>query len=80
MYNMEKGTYTCDVCGYEGEWDATDEVHGDLWGCEKCGKVFCSKCFVERFGRKAYMNMMQGSDLIYCPDCFGGEREGVRSL
>lgn len=36
----------------------------------KCGDTFCSKCFIDRHGRKEYMKMMQGSDLIYCPACY----------
>ena len=61
MYNCIKDTYTCDLCGFEMEWDASDLVHGEMWGCEKCGDTFCSKCFIDRHGRKEYMKMMQGS-------------------
>lgn len=70
MYNCIKDTYTCDLCGFEMEWDASDLVHGEMWGCEKCGDTFCSKCFIDRHGRKEYMKMMQDSDLIYCPVCY----------
>ena len=70
MYNILRDTYTCDLCGFEMEWDASDLVHGEMWGCEKCGDTFCSKCFINRHGRKEYMEMMQGSDLVYCPDCY----------
>ena len=38
MYNIEADTYTCDFCGFEMEWDATAEKHGELWGCEKWGR------------------------------------------
>ena len=71
MYNSFTDTYTCDVCGFEMAWDASDLVHGEMWGCEKCGNSFCSKCFIDRYGREEYMKMMQGSDLMYCPDCYG---------
>lgn len=70
MYNCIKDTYTCDLCGFEMEWDASDLVHGEMWGCEKYGDTFCSKCFIDRHGRKEYMKMMQDSDLIYCPACY----------
>lgn len=50
MYNCIKDTYTCDLCGFEMEWDASDLVHGEMWGCEKCGDTFCSKCFIDRHG------------------------------
>ena len=70
MYNMEKDTYACDLCGAEMAWDGSDEVHGEMWGCEKCGKAFCSKCFIDHYGREEYMKMMQLSGQIYCPDCW----------
>lgn len=70
-YNDKKDTYTCDTCGFENKWNANDDVHGELWGCEKCGNMFCSKCFIEKHGRTSYMSMMQGSDYLLCPDCYG---------
>lgn len=70
MYSIDNDIYTCDFCGFEMEWDATDEAHGGLWGCEKCGACFCSKCFIDRHGKDKYMEMMQGSDLIFCPNCY----------
>lgn len=65
-YNLGSGTYSCDICGFEMQWDASDLVHGEMWGCEKCGDTFCSKCFIDHYGRKEYMRMMQQGDLIYC--------------
>ena len=35
MFDMSKDTYTCDFCGFEMQWDGHDEVHGEVWGCEK---------------------------------------------
>lgn len=48
MYVEKTDTYTCDFCGHNAKWDASDDVHGELWSCEEegCGKVFCSKCFI----------------------------------
>ena len=48
MYVEKTDTYTCDFCGHNAKWDASDDVHGELWSCEAegCGKVFCSKCFI----------------------------------
>ena len=50
MYVEKTDTYTCDFCGHNAKWDASDDVHGELWSCEAegCGKVFCSKCFINR--------------------------------
>lgn len=70
MYSMKRDTYTCDLCGVEMKWDESDEINGEMWGCEKCGDTFCSKCFIDKYGREAYMSMMQGHDKIYCPNCF----------
>lgn len=38
-------------------------------GCEKCGDNFCSKCFIDRYGKNEYMKMMQSFNQIYCPKC-----------
>lgn len=74
MYNTEKDTYTCDACGFEMTWDGSDDIHGEIWGCEECGDCFCSKCFIDRYGREEYMRMMQDSDIIYCPICWEKHR------
>lgn len=69
-YINNTARYSCDVCGFEMDWDGSDEVHGEMWGCERCGTTFCSKCFQDKFGQKQYMDMMQNSDLVLCPDCY----------
>ena len=63
--------YTCDFCGHNAKWDASDDVHGELWSCEAegCGKVFCSKCFISAFGQEIYMTMMQSGENVLCPEC-----------
>lgn len=66
-YNLGTDTYSCDICGFEMQWDVSDLVHGEMWGCEKCGGTFCSKCFIDRYGREEYMRMMQQSDLVCIP-------------
>lgn len=67
-------TYTCDICGFRSKWEAEEDLneggHGSLWGCDKCGGTFCSKCFIERHGLKNYWNMMQNMSNVYCPDCY----------
>lgn len=70
MYNINKDTYKCDFCGFEEKWDETDEIHGDIFGCERCGKTFCAKCFKGKFGEDRYYQMMRNFDLIICPDCY----------
>lgn len=74
-YHSEDDTYSCDYCGFRNKWYALDDLHGELWGCEKCGNTFCSKCFIDKYGRFEYMSMMQKSDQIYCPECWEKERK-----
>ena len=65
-YNMRKDAYSCDYCGFEIKWDDSDDVHGEMWGCEECGATFCSKCFIDDisvlFGRinsKSFYNFRE---------------------
>lgn len=74
-YHSEDDTYSCDCCGFRNKWDGTDDIHGELWGCEKCGDTFCSKCFIDKLGSSEYMSMMQEADQIYCPECWEKERK-----
>ena len=62
---------TAYVCRKDAKWDASDDVHGELWSCEAegCGKVFCSKCFISAFGQEIYMTMMQSGENVLCPEC-----------
>ena len=69
MYKISTDTYVCDFCGFEEKWDAHDDIHGDLWGCEICEKTFCSKCLKEKVGEKIYKMEMQSCNNIACPDC-----------
>lgn len=69
-----EGTYTCEICGFRAKWDVEEDLneggHGELWGCDKCGGTFCSKCFIDRHGLKPYYHMMQEMNSIYCPACY----------
>lgn len=69
---------TCEFCGFSEGWGETDTVHGDIWSCEVCGKTFCSKCFIDRFGTKKYLDMMQSGEYIRCPDCFEEAEKDVK--
>lgn len=73
-YNMDKDTYSCDFCGIDMKWDETHPENGDMWGCEVCGKTFCSKCLKDKVGVLNYYMILQGNNLVLCPDC--AEREG----
>lgn len=66
----ESEVYECALCGFKGRWDISYDVHGDMWGCEECGIVFCSKCFKDKFGTDAWMLMTNCCPIILCPECF----------
>ena len=69
--SLEKeGVYTCEFCGFSEGWEETDTVHGDMWSCEVCGKIFCSKCFKNACGDEKYNEMMQSGEYVRCPQCF----------
>ena len=82
MYNIGRDTYSCDTCWFEMKWDGHDDAHGDMWGCESCNTIFCTKCFVDALGRPAFDKMTHESDLVLCPTCFqkvcatGGDLNG----
>lgn len=77
MYHVGKELYTCDFCGIALKWDETDDQNGDMWGCERCGAEFCTKCFVDRHGRQAFDMMLRDHDLVLCPDCWKEEKNEV---
>ena len=33
MYHEKTDTYSCDICGFEMDWEDHDDEHGDLWSC-----------------------------------------------
>ena len=67
---MNSDLYECDICGFREKWDAHDDRRGDMWGCESCGKDFCTACFVKRHGRASFDKMLSESDFVLCPDCY----------
>ena len=71
---MSRNTYVCDTCGFEGAWDAHDDVHGDLWECESCDSHFCTACFEKKHGRSEFDKMMHESDRVLCPGCWAKNR------
>lgn len=78
MYIMDTDLYECDFCGFQSKFDASDDDHGSMWECEDCGKHFCEKCFIDRWGRKAWDTMLHAgligsfeTSRIMCPSCYG---------
>lgn len=51
-------TYYCKYCNTKMKWDEHNDKNGEIWGCEKCDKTFCTKCFTDKHGQNNYMNMM----------------------
>ncbi len=68
MYNMDSDKYTCDYCNREFSWDGED--YGNIWECEKCGKHFCTECFIKIAGTVAFMKMQNEGDKVLCPECY----------
>lgn len=70
MYLMNSDLYECDLCGFQGPWDAYDDRHGDIWECEQCGEHFCTRCFVLAVGGEPFRKMLSEADQILCPTCW----------
>ena len=49
MYVEKTDTYTCDFCGHNAKWDASDDVHGELWSCEAEGTAAYNSTFNPNF-------------------------------
>ncbi len=80
MYSMKRDTYTCDLCDFEMKWDGTDESHGEMWECEKCGTNFCSKCFEDIHGKAGFKKMVSNCNFVLCPECYKAEvKDGLQS-
>lgn len=74
MYNYDRDSYTCDICGVEGDWGGGDERRGNFWECELCYSHFCTMCFIEKHGSIEFLKMMNDSDLVLCPSCWATHR------
>lgn len=73
---------TCAYCGVHIPWGGVDEQKGVIWSCEKCGKDFCQKCFLDRHGAAAYRDMVSNEDLteednILCPSCYASKHSDI---
>lgn len=75
MYLMASNKYECDICGHQEKWDAHDDHRGDIWECEKCGKHFCTVCFVAKMGEEEWRKMLTETDNVFCPDCVQDEKQ-----
>ena len=70
MYEMSTDVYECDFCGVRMKWDEKTKTHGYLYGCEKCGREFCSRCFKKAHGRKKFDQMLSEEAKVLCPACY----------
>ena len=73
----------CDYCNKEIDWQSGDDQHGNIWECERCGKHFCTSCFISlcgSVGSESFMEMMNESDMVVCPDCFKGKFVSKRTI
>lgn len=70
MYEMSTDLYTCDFCGVQMKWNESTETDGTMYGCEKCGREFCSRCFKKAHGSKKFDEMLSNEAEILCPACY----------
>jgi hypothetical protein len=63
-----KATVQCYMCGYDG-YRSRDDIGKLFWRCEKCGRTFCSKCYIDKLGEAAYWGMIGGRTQTFCPQC-----------
>lgn len=70
MYEMSTDMCTCDFCGVRMKFDETSETHGNMFGCEKCGREFCSRCFKKAYGNKKFDKMLTEEAEVLCPACY----------
>lgn len=54
----------CKKCGYLTTWD-----EGDIWECEECNELICSKC-IKEFNEEAKIKGISQLDKILCDTCF----------
>lgn len=56
--------YICKFCNVEIEWEGCDEHNGNMWSCEECGEMVCSKCIEDAGGECGCE-----ASAIVCPSC-----------
>ena len=61
---------TCEFCGIKIDWEGRDDQNGNIFYCEKCNKMFCEKCFVDKHGNEKWQDNFE-SDKLVCPECYG---------
>jgi len=66
--------YTCAYCKTDISWEGADDRNGNIWGCDKCGIDFCTKCFIDSEGSEAFQHMMNSMNDTLCPECFNAMR------
>lgn len=64
IHNGDDNLCKCKKCGYTTTWES-----GDIWECEECNELICSKCISE-FNEDAYKNGIAQLDEIHCDTCF----------
>ena len=60
--------YKCDFCN--NEENEENDTYSQIWECEECGKHFCRKCFINKYGEKTFFKMVSENDKIKCMDCY----------
>ena len=71
---MSTDLYTCDFCGVQMKWDESKERSGTMYGCEKCGREFCSRCFKKYLGNEKFDDMLADEEKVLCPSCYAEKK------
>ena len=74
MYEMSTDLYTCDFCGVQMKWNESKEGYGTMYGCEKCGREFCSRCFKKYLGNEKFVDMLADEEKVLCPSCYAEKK------
>lgn len=65
-----KDICTCEFCGVKIDWEGRDDQCDTIFYCEKCGKMFCEKCFIDKHGYDKWLDNFEADKLV-CPECYG---------
>ena len=56
--------HECKMCKAKIDFQVADELRGNIWECEECGDMICSKCIEDNGGSTS-----DEVERILCPTC-----------
>lgn len=61
--------YSCSFCGFVHQGES-DSIHGLVWACDECDKLFCTRCAELSIGVGAADYMFLFGEQVLCPECW----------